>query len=116
MQASGEPKLEAKDPAMLNRLKRIKYSLHAHNAVFVEVEVDEDLDTTNVSRVVNTVAAGRILNPKTARSHQLIIPAGWVPAQPLLGEGTGGRHIQSVEAGHPAKMVGGFLMGFVNDG
>ena len=69
MQASGEPKLEAKAPAKLNRLKRIKYSIHAHNAVFVEV--DEDLGTIHIARVVNAVTAGRILNPKTARSQML---------------------------------------------
>ena len=89
MQNSGEPKLEAKDPAKLNRLKRIKYSIHAHNAVFVEVEVevDEDLGTPNIARVVNTVAADRILNPKTARSHQLIIPAGWGTSPTAAGCG-----------------------------
>ena len=34
-----------------------------------EVKVDEDLGTIEVSRVVTAVAAGRILNPKTARSQ-----------------------------------------------
>jgi xanthine dehydrogenase YagR molybdenum-binding subunit len=37
----------------------------------VEVKVDEDLGTVQVSRVVSAVAAGRILNPKTARSQIL---------------------------------------------
>ena len=85
MQASGEPKLEAKAPTKLNRLKRIKYSIHAHNAVFVEVEVDEDLGTTNVARVVNTVATGRILNPKTARS-QMLGSMVWGIGMPLIEE------------------------------
>jgi xanthine dehydrogenase YagR molybdenum-binding subunit len=45
--------------------------MHAHNAVFVEVKVDPELMTVHVTRVVNAVAAGRILNPKTARSQVL---------------------------------------------
>jgi xanthine dehydrogenase YagR molybdenum-binding subunit len=45
---------------------------HAHNthsAVFAEVKVDEQLGVMRVTRVVNAVAAGRILNPKTAASQ-----------------------------------------------
>jgi xanthine dehydrogenase YagR molybdenum-binding subunit len=47
------------------------YAFNSHSAVFVEVKVDEDLGTVQVSRVVSAVAAGRILNPKTARSQIL---------------------------------------------
>jgi xanthine dehydrogenase YagR molybdenum-binding subunit len=46
--------------------KRARY---AHSAVFAEVRVDEDLGIVRVARIVNAVAAGRILNPKTARSQ-----------------------------------------------
>lgn len=46
-----------------------KYAHWAHSAVFVEVKVDEDLGIVHVTRVVSAVAAGRILNPKTARSQ-----------------------------------------------
>ena len=45
---------------------------HAHNthsAVFVEVKVDEQLGVIRVTRVVSAVAAGRILNTKTATSQ-----------------------------------------------
>jgi xanthine dehydrogenase YagR molybdenum-binding subunit len=45
---------------------------HAHNthsAVFAEVNVDEQLGVIRVARVVSAVAAGRILNPKTAASQ-----------------------------------------------
>jgi len=45
---------------------------HAHNthsAVFAEVKVDEQLGVIRVTRVVSAVAAGRILNTKTARSQ-----------------------------------------------
>ena len=47
---------------------------HAHNthsAVFAEVKVDEELGVIRVTRVVSAVAAGRILNTKTARSQIL---------------------------------------------
>ncbi|GAB3549584.1 xanthine dehydrogenase family protein molybdopterin-binding subunit [Spirosoma fluminis] len=52
-----------------NTLKQAKYTRYAHSAVFVEVQVDEDLGTVKVTRAVTSVAAGRILNPKTARSQ-----------------------------------------------
>jgi xanthine dehydrogenase YagR molybdenum-binding subunit len=45
---------------------------HAHNthsAVFAEVKVDEQLGIIRVTRVVSAVAAGRILNAKTANSQ-----------------------------------------------
>ena len=45
---------------------------HAHNthsAIFAEVKVDEQLGVVRVTRVVSAVAAGRILNAKTARSQ-----------------------------------------------
>ena len=69
--ASGEATVEAECSAQPNPLNMLKYSLHSHNAAFVEVKVDEDLGTIHVTRVVNAVAAGRILNPKTARSQVL---------------------------------------------
>jgi len=42
---------------------------NAHSAVFAEVKVDEQLGVIRVTRIVSAVAAGRILNPKTARSQ-----------------------------------------------
>jgi len=69
--ASGEAKIEADGKAGPNPINMLKYSMHSHNAVFVEVKVDEDLGTVHVTRVVDAVAAGRIMNPKTARSQVL---------------------------------------------
>jgi xanthine dehydrogenase YagR molybdenum-binding subunit len=69
--ASGEEKIEVEDSTSPNILKQQPYSLHSHNAVFVEVKVDPELGTVHVTRVVDAVAAGRILNPKTARSQVL---------------------------------------------
>jgi xanthine dehydrogenase YagR molybdenum-binding subunit len=54
-----------------NLFKLKKYSRAAHSAAFVEVEVDEDLGIINVTRAVTAVAAGKIINPKTARSQIL---------------------------------------------
>ena len=48
-----------------------QYGRYSHSAVFAEVHVDQDLGTIQVMRIVNAVAAGRILNPKTARSQVL---------------------------------------------
>ena len=47
------------------------YASCTHSAVFAEVHIDEDLGTIHVARMVSAVAAGRILNPKTARSQVL---------------------------------------------
>ena len=44
---------------------------NVHSAVFAEVKVDEQLGVIRVTRVVSAVAAGRILNPKTAGSQIL---------------------------------------------
>jgi xanthine dehydrogenase YagR molybdenum-binding subunit len=63
--------LEETVTLMPNLLTQRKYAFNSHSAVFVEVKVDEDLGTVHVSRVVSAVAAGRILNPKTARSQIL---------------------------------------------
>ena len=51
--------------------KRRQYGCYTHSAVFAEVHVDEDLGTIQVRRIVSAVAAGRILNPTTARSQIL---------------------------------------------
>ena len=69
--ASGEARIDAEGKAMPNPIHMAKYSMHSHNAAFVEVKVDEDLGTVHVTRVVDAVAAGRIINPKTARSQVL---------------------------------------------
>jgi xanthine dehydrogenase YagR molybdenum-binding subunit len=47
------------------------YAHNTHSAVFAEVKVDEQLGVIRVTRVVSAVAAGRILNTKTARSQIL---------------------------------------------
>lgn len=48
---------------------REKYARHAFGAQFAEVEVDADTGEVRVRRMLGVFAAGRIINPKTARSQ-----------------------------------------------
>ena len=45
------------------------HARNVHSAIFAEVKVDEELGVIRVMRVVKAVAAGRILNPRTAHSQ-----------------------------------------------
>jgi xanthine dehydrogenase YagR molybdenum-binding subunit len=47
------------------------HARNTHSAIFAEVKVDEELGVIRVTRVVDTVAAGRILNTKTAHSQMM---------------------------------------------
>ena len=49
---------------------------NTHSAVFAEVKVDEQLGLIRVTRIVSAVAAGRILNTKTA-AGQIIGGVVW---------------------------------------
>ncbi len=74
MRSSGENSIEAEEtasPGISGMISMMKKARNTHSAVFVEVKVDEDLNVVRVTRVVNAVAAGRIINPKTARSQIL---------------------------------------------
>jgi xanthine dehydrogenase YagR molybdenum-binding subunit len=46
-----------------------RFSMHVFGAVFAEVAVDLDLGETRVRRLVGAYGAGRIVNPKMARSQ-----------------------------------------------
>ena len=46
-----------------------EHAMHAFGAHFCEVRVDPELGTVRVTRWVGVHAAGRVLNPKTARSQ-----------------------------------------------
>ncbi|PPU19042.1 xanthine dehydrogenase family protein molybdopterin-binding subunit [Xanthomonas arboricola] len=74
--------IEDKFLLLPNVLKQRKYTRATHGAVFVEVRVDEELGTVRVTRVVSAVAAGRILNPITARS-QIVGGVVWGIGQAL---------------------------------
>jgi xanthine dehydrogenase YagR molybdenum-binding subunit len=63
------------------------------SAKFVEVRVDADLGRIRVSRVLSVVAAGRILNEKTARSQIIGGTVGGIGMalleQTIMDDGTG---------------------------
>ena len=69
MRAAGVDRIEAEETASPSKINRTRYSAYTHSAVFAEVRVDDELGVLRVTRIVNAVAAGRILNPKTARSQ-----------------------------------------------
>ena len=47
----------------------VRHAHNTHSAIFAEVKVDAQLGVIRVTRVVSAVAAGRILNLKTASSQ-----------------------------------------------
>jgi xanthine dehydrogenase YagR molybdenum-binding subunit len=61
------------------------YSMHTWGAVFVEVSVDEALGLVRLRRAVAGYSAGRIINPRTARS-QMIGGIIWGYGQAILEE------------------------------
>ncbi|MBS7700521.1 MULTISPECIES: xanthine dehydrogenase family protein molybdopterin-binding subunit [unclassified Chelatococcus] len=68
------PSLEADEtasPGIRGMVGQMTKARGTHSAVFAEVKVDDQLGVVRVTRVVVAVAAGRILNPKTARSQIL---------------------------------------------
>lgn len=69
--STGKKEMKSRNTGIPRALKQRKYSRCAHSAVFVEVEVDEDFGVVKVNRVVTAIAAGKIINPKTARSQIL---------------------------------------------
>ena len=71
MHAADLTEIEEKGKVGPNLLQMIKYISYTHSAVFAEVRIDEDLGVIRVTRIVCAAAAGRILNPKTARSQIL---------------------------------------------
>jgi xanthine dehydrogenase YagR molybdenum-binding subunit len=74
MRAAGLDRIEKEEtasPGIGGMISMARKSRNTHSAIFCEVRVDEELNQVRVTRVVNAVAAGRIINPKTARSQIL---------------------------------------------
>jgi xanthine dehydrogenase YagR molybdenum-binding subunit len=69
MRAGNVERIEKEGSAAPN--ENSKYAHYAHSAIFAEVKIDEQLGVIRVTRIVNAVAAGRILNPKLAASQIL---------------------------------------------
>ncbi len=67
--AIGEASIQVKYLMLPNVLKQRKYTRATHSAVFCEVRVDEELGMVRVTRVVSAIAAGRIMNARTATSQ-----------------------------------------------
>ncbi len=71
MRATGTEKLEATAEAAPDKDFEEKYNAYTHSAIFAEVKIDEELGVVRCTRVVSAIAAGKVLNPKTARSQIL---------------------------------------------
>lgn len=85
MNDSGVVRLEEKYLMLPNMLKQRKFRRLVHSAVFVEVRVDEQTGVVRVTRVTSAVAAGRIMNLKTATS-QVVGGIVWGISQALHEE------------------------------
>jgi xanthine dehydrogenase YagR molybdenum-binding subunit len=83
--AAGKDRLEEKFLLTPQMLKQRKYSRAVHSAVFCEVRVNEKLGMVRVTRVVDAVAAGRIISAKTAAS-QIVGGVVWGISQALHEE------------------------------
>lgn len=69
MEAGGVEQLEEVGMFKPDEESQKTYSRYTHSAVFAEVKVDEELGIVRLTRIVAAIAAGKILNPKTARSQ-----------------------------------------------
>lgn len=69
LRAAGLERLEQEETTAPDQEVRKRYASYTHSAVFAEVRVDEELGVMRVTRIVDAVAAGKIINPKTARSQ-----------------------------------------------
>lgn len=83
--ATGRDRLEEKYLMLPNMLKQRKFRRLVHSAVFVEARVDEELGIVRITRVVSAIAAGRIMNTKTA-SSQIVGGVVWGISQALHEE------------------------------
>jgi len=83
--ATGRERLEEKYLMLPNMLKQRKFRRLVHSAVFVEARVDEELGIVRITRVVSAIAAGRIMNTKTA-SSQIVGGVVWGISQALHEE------------------------------
>jgi xanthine dehydrogenase YagR molybdenum-binding subunit len=71
LKATGTERLEATAEAAPDKDFEEAYNAYTHSAIFAEVKIDEELGVVRCTRVVSAIAAGKIINPKTARSQIL---------------------------------------------
>lgn len=69
MRRAGVERIEREMKCAPDPGHRLKHTFATHAAVFAEVHVDEDTGMVRVARVVSAIAAGRIINPRMARSQ-----------------------------------------------
>ncbi len=74
---AGIERLEAKGESAPGEEAKT-HAMNGFGAVFVEVRVDADLGTVRVPRVIGAYDAGRIVNPKLARSQCIGAMAGGI--------------------------------------
>src|SRR6202044_2950394 len=68
---AGRNEVEARGKGGADPAPQSPYAMQAHGAVLAEVKVDPDLGQIRVTRLVGAFAAGRIINPRLARSQLL---------------------------------------------
>ena len=69
LQRAGIDQIEGKGRGNRDKASTETYAMFSHGAVFAEVKVDPDLYQVRVTRLIGAFAAGRIINPKLARSQ-----------------------------------------------
>ena len=69
LQRAGIDEIEGKGRGNRDKASTETYAMFSHGAVFAEVKVDPDLYQIRVSRLVGAFAAGRIINPRLAKSQ-----------------------------------------------
>lgn len=85
LRAGGKDQLAVRYLLEPDKKAQQQHTCATHSAVFCEVRVDEALGLVRVTRVVSAIAAGRIVNPLTARS-QIIGGVVWGIGQALHEE------------------------------
>jgi xanthine dehydrogenase YagR molybdenum-binding subunit len=69
MRAAGVDRIAFEDKHTPDAAMAKKFSAYTHSAIFAEVRVDEELGVVRLKRLTLAIAAGKILNLKTARSQ-----------------------------------------------
>ena len=69
LRKAGLDQMSAEAEAAPDEENAKRYAMNGFGAIFAEVRVDADLSTIHVRRLVGAYDAGRIINPKLARSQ-----------------------------------------------
>lgn len=69
LERAGIDEIEGQGRGNRDKASTETYAMFSHGAVFAEVKVDPDLYQVRVSRLIGAFAAGRIINPRLAKSQ-----------------------------------------------